>query len=598
MTCKECGAQLPDIAKFCYKCGKTIDVAGVQEDFDPFGTVDVEEIPKKTTENAVKEIEEVQEVIPEEVDDAEKEAVEEEAVAKEENVSEENASEENGEEEITEDAEDEEEGTQNKGFKIMINPDYVPPEVEEEKPFYEEHVNYEELREERAAKMEKKMQVFSVFVAIAVVIGLGLFIFGKFTVNKDFKEKLSAADKLYEAGDYEAAFNAYGDLVEHKGADEEEMVIKQFECLQAIGDEARARDFAFNACRKYSSNNIRKLLDAVGSGGSQTAKPSQSPQASVAPSTAPSEVPSETPSEAPSETPSEVPSETPSEAPSETPSEVPSETPSEAPSEVPSETPSQVPSETPSQVPSQAPSEVPSQVPSQAPTTPPSQSPNEEDSAIGDYTAYEDTVASLSEAMGQAKLSSSCIEAIRVMITEEYAALCAKGQDVYYVDGKFVAQPADGDSVLMVCEKGCAYFGGFAAGKKSGAGVYLKVTQSDAGISYYFYRGVWAENYPNGAGNIEKLSATTGIKTVISTTFENGYYNGEMKIAMTKGATNMGEGTCTVEQGTPVVLKDEAGNEIKSGEKSVIGYLVGEDGSKTEILWDGASKYCVEGLTY
>ena len=432
----------------------------------------------------------------------------------------------------------------------MINPDYVPPEVEEEKPFYEEHVNYEELREERAAKMEKKMQIFSVFVAIAVVIGLGLFIFGKFTANKDFKEKLSAADKLYEAGDYEAAFNAYGDLVEHKGADAEEMVIKQFECLQAIGDEARARDFAFNACRKYSSSNIRKLLDAVGSGGSQTAKPSQSPQASVAPSTAPSEVPSETPSEAPSE------------------------------------------------VPSEAPSETPSETPSDEPTTPPSQSPNEEDSAIGDYTAYEDTVASLSEAMGQAKLSSSCIEAIRVMITEEYAALCAKGQDVYYVDGKFVAQPADGDSVLMVCEKGCAYFGGFAAGKKSGAGVYLKVTQSDAGISYYFYRGVWAENYPNGAGNIEKISATTGIKTVISTTFENGYYNGEMKIAMTKGATNLGEGTCTVEQGTPVVLKDEAGNEIKSGEKSVIGYLVGEDGSKTEILWDGASKYCVEGLTY
>ena len=195
MICKECGTELPDIAKFCYRCGKTVGSVDLQDDFDPFGTDDgvmpvkavapavakadesVKEVDVEVVEETVEEVDVEEAVAPvETVAEAAKEAsVKEEAEAESEKTEETTE-----EKEMIEGAEEAEEAAKaNKGFKIMRNPDYVPPEVEEEKPFYEEHVNYEELREQRAAKMEKRMQILSIFIGIAVLIGIGIFAYTK-----------------------------------------------------------------------------------------------------------------------------------------------------------------------------------------------------------------------------------------------------------------------------------------------------------------------------------------------------------------------------------------------------------------------------------
>lgn len=561
MVCKECGTQLPDIAKFCYKCGKTVDSAGLQEEFDPFGTEEI--IPVTNSAKTNKENMEVKvddqtqdkedknEDVKEVDESVEKEETKSEMVSESEDVEEEittsektedaeeksddeTSKDENSEGEKSQTEEDQEDAPANSGFKIMINPDYVPPEVEEEKPFYEDHVNYEEIREQHAAKMEKRMQVLSVIIGIAVLIGIGLFVFDRYTASQDFDEKYTAAQALYDAGDYEGAFNAFGELVEHKGADEEEMVIKQFECLQAIGDNVRARDFAIDACREYSSDNIRKLLDAVNLDSGSGSKPSNTP------------APSQTPSEAPSESPSEAPTETPSEAPVVTPSPV----------------------------------------------------PEEPDVPMVDYTAYEDTFAQLYTGMDELMTKSNPIAALRVMITEDFAMLCTYKKTVYYSNAQFSETVTDADKVLMLCDNGYVYYGRIKGGKPDIAGVYMQAVKGESGITYTYYRGLWANGYPNGAGKIEKYDGATGTKTVISGGFAMGYYEGDMKITNYKGNTVVSSGSYNIVAGTPTVLKDTAGNDIKDGTQSVIGYVTNEAGTTTNILWDGTTKYMVEGLVY
>ena len=578
MICKECGIQLPDIAKFCYKCGKTVSAEDLQNDFDPFGTddgfipekkvikkeasvkeSDKEEASKKednkeeTSEEASKEETGKQDSNEEETEDLEMlieatiesdatDSTDKEESDKEESDKEESDEKDSDEKDTDEADSDEEEAPANTGFKIMRNPDYVPPEVEEEKPFYEEHVNYEELREQRAAKMEKRMQIVSVIVGIAVLIGIGLFAFSKYANHKDYTEKYDAAQALYDAGDYEGAFAAFGELVEHKGADEEEMVCKQFDCLQAIGDEARARDFAYNACRKYSSDNIRKLLSAVSTSGTATKAP-----ATIAPTVEPTTEPTIEPTIEPTVAPTIEPTVAPTEEPNNEPTETPEDEP-----------------ETP----------------------------------VVDYTAYEDTFVELYTGMETLRNSATPIDALRVMITEEYAKVKASGKNIYYFDGKFATEVGTADNVLMVCPEGYAYFGSMTEGKASGAGVYMSANKSDKGIAYCYYRGLWENGVPNGAGIIEKIDDETGIKTVTTTKFVAGVYDGNVVVTNYRGNEELDKTTYSIVEGVPTPVQDEAGNNITVDGKPVIGYTVSSTGEQTEVTWDGTTKFVVEGYEY
>ncbi len=559
MVCKECGTQLPDGAKFCYKCGKTIDASNDV----------VEDTTKALQEDS---LEEKQDKVAEEdkVEDKKgEETVDEESSKESAEVSEGELDEpSDSEDELDEpsDSEDDADGEEeevNKGFKIMINPDYVPPEVEEEKPFYEDHVNYEEIREQHAAKMEKRMQVLSVIIAIAVVLGVGAFFFFKFTSSQDYEEKLAQAEALFEDGDYEAAFLAFGELEKHGSADPEEMVMKQVDCLQAIGNNTRTRDFVILKVREYSSDEIRKLLDVITSTSTvptNTPAPSDSPVASETPAPSDSPVASETP--APSDSP------------------VASETPAPSDSPVVSETP--------------APSDSP--VASETPT--PTQTPDGEDAPMTDYTAYEDTFSKLAQAMSEVKDEKNISPVASVLVTEEYTKICEYKKDVYYAEGTISNKPIDGDGVMVVLANGYVYYGSVVNGSLSKEGILLGMDILEGVVKgYYMYKGQWENGYPNGTGMITKQDES-GIKKRIGVTFEKGYYNGKMAEIQFLGNVQAGRVDFEVVAGVPVVLKDEAGNDIKKDNLVVVGYYVDKDGNKSEVTWDGVTKLCVEGLVY
>lgn len=599
LDCKYCGTQLPDVAKFCFICGKVVEGDSVPEKKNE----EENNIGMNEIDDSVEEVYNVDSKVAESI---EYEPLEVEHEIEE--FKEEYEADESKEENFHDSSkDDDEEGHEEEkgGYSIMVNPDYVPPEPEEEIVLFAEHIDYQSIYREKADRIEKivvKIGTVACIIAVVAVVG---FLGFKFMSSKKFDKTIQEARSEYNAGNYELALSK---IEEAKGiytADEVEIGILQADVYVAQGENDKALSSileTYNNNRdkelynKYLSvkNSIEETDDNAADDSNDTSDMQDQGELTSAEEGSEEYLKLLGEAEKFLET---------------------------------GDFDSAINScneavkvdatiESVYVVYAQACDGKKDYKKAAAILEVGVDKLNDVGKSVSaDYSnmlkKYQETAATLEEYekfyvklydVAKAFYSTTDISGlIKCVLDDEFKSVIANSQVTYYTQQSgFVSEISDGEG-MAVYNNGYLYYGSFKDGKRSGSGIFAAVAKDDEGkIKYNYYKGDWSGDLPNGKGTIfyAQEYGTPDIAVSITTgTFKNGYENGVMTRSKTVAGKKWGKMEYKVKDGVPQPLKDGKGNVVKNKDNlPVLGYHYFNNKPTYVITIVEGSLFGVEGL--
>lgn len=528
MICKKCGTQLPDIARFCFMCGVAVD-------------------GKDTEESEKKELE-TQDAPQQKSDDA----VPEQTVSKAEEPEE----------------EDEEPG----GYKIMVNPDYVPPENDEdEAPLFEEHIDYQAIYREKSERAEKIiMKVGTVVGVIAAIVIVGVIGFRLVTAHQ-FNSAMDEAKSLYESEDYDAAISRLNEALDLYGADKTEVGLELSKAYIAKGDIEGAQEAVLKLYNETGDgdlyaeyNRVRAFADEETTNADDTTD--------VADDNANDDKYQEMVAKINSEL----------EANDYTAALNSCKEALNIDSSV----------EDVYLLYAQAYAGLGDYTNSAQILKTGIDKLNEAGKNVSsdyktEYNKYSDIVAQLNEysefcsklyqAMSGQFSNGVVKESVELILSDDFDKASKNAEATYYIGDKGFVDSISFGTGMAIYNNGYVYYGSFANGKRSGTGLFMAAQEDETvGIKYSVFKGTWSNGLPNGSGSVTYVEGygTDKVSTsVTSGTYADGYEDGTMSRSKTVEGTKWGVMEYNVSKGVPQAMKDGAGKEAtnKNG-KRILGY--------------------------
>ena len=650
MICKNCGTTLPDIAKFCFICGKTItplddnsDEKNIDDnaDSDAVSTenndsADEHSADKEREDVAESEAKEEQESAPKEVDGEEN--VEEEAdevvednVANEEAVAEQTTETENSQtdssdkktkdsdesketkeskdssedkslddkkDSVTQDDEEEKEEKKEKkdtntgGYRIMVNPDYVPPEIPEEKPLFVEHIDYQSIYAKKAEKIEKiLLRVGTVVGILAVAAGIG-FAGYKLYNSHQFNSVMDTARNQYNAGNYEQAITTLNDAKQMKGADENEVVSLLADVYVDMDDYDTAMQEILKVYNQTGDADLYKKYQSI----KEDADAYNFDEEDIVYKDEGSDEFQELISQA-----RELVSSGDYDGAIEKCKEA---------GKI-DDTLESVYLVYATAYANKNNYEMAVTILDKGITT-----LNEKagKSVSNDYRKllkkyksvgerleeYSDLMKNLYKSMGEVVTINSVKNAVDILTSDDYSDASAISHVTYYTEEKGFTDSISEGKGMAVYNNGYVYYGDFKDGKRVGNGIFMAASNEDDNIKYNLYKGEWSNNLPEGKGTIiyvENFSTDDMAMSVTTGTFKAGYEDGKMNRNKTVAGTKWGNMEYSVKKGVPVALKDDKGKVIATPEgKAVLGYHFFNDRPTHIITIVEGALFGVEGL--
>lgn len=187
---------------------------------------------------------------------------------------------------------------------------------------------------------------------------------------------------------------------------------------------------------------------------------------------------------------------------------------------------------------------------------------------------------------------------IDIMNSEAFQKRIAIDAPLYY------SPEGEGDistgSAMVIYDSENIYSGQIKNGRKQDYGIYFMLTKNNGEQGYYYYRGEWSNDIPDGNGKTEEETTTQDENgnnlvsiTVTNGIFLNGAENGSMQKSFYIGGIETGSVLYTAQKGIPMPMTEEGGitPPIEEGKPYAIGTLV-TDGQTT------GEHYLIEPNTY
>jgi hypothetical protein len=133
----------------------------------------------------------------------------------------------------------------------------------------------------------------------------------------------------------------------------------------------------------------------------------------------------------------------------------------------------------------------------------------------------ENVLSELYKAMAEQNVD----QIIAVMETNIYREQISTEVPIYY--GTSEGDIAKGEG-LIIYKGDQLYYGDIVNGVKKGDGIYFMRTENSYGLGYYYYRGEWENDVPNGVGKVIMVSnqkKESGESIVSKIVTEGIYYN-------------------------------------------------------------------------
>jgi tetratricopeptide (TPR) repeat protein len=187
---------------------------------------------------------------------------------------------------------------------------------------------------------------------------------------------------------------------------------------------------------------------------------------------------------------------------------------------------------------------------------------------------------------------------IAVMETNIYREQISTGAPVYYGTSEGDISKGEG---MIIYKEDQLYYGDVVNGVKKGDGIYFMLTENTYGRGYYYYKGDWNNDIPNGAGKVIVVSnqkKESGEIIVSKTVTEGIYYNaledgtmnkyfyeddtetGRIRYLAQNGVPLSKGTTKRVPSPTPATKSYSIGELYQNGENTGDDYLVDPD-----IVW-------------
>lgn len=554
MKCKECGALIPDISRFCLNCGVPIKKDTDNSDESKENTSkDATENNEEGQDNA----EDSKEVISQNEADniAESKSESETSQSKEKSEKSEetepagNAEPENDtagdtpddteddkKDDTTadnaadttggtpDDTEDdvEDEDNSSKGYAIMVNPDYVPPEIEEEKPLFEEHFDYQSVYREKMEKFEAMLTrvgyVVGGLILVAVVGYFGM----RFYYAHQYNTFVSDGDSAYESGNYTEAVTSYNQALNVKGADKKELADKIVKAYEAEGRYDLAYNDLIAIYNDVADENggdsdmyseVLRLKGLVEGDDKEDSKAEGDKDASVtteSDSTQPTKQDNTQDTDPASESTAD-------------------------------------PAGTP------APGQSSEQ--STKPDSTQAAATGEKKVDVTDRNVHK-LAQSLIGAFENMMSTSIDDGVVKRLVTSNFSDVFTGTGTTYYTRIKRFVEEVDDGTAMVVYGADYVYYGEFKDGKRQGKGILISASKNDEEVvSYYVYRGDWANDLPNGKGSVKivnNFGEENASITVIAGSFVDGYENGEMTKSVFEGGNSKEKKNYTADGKTAV----------------------------------------------
>ena len=661
MICKECGTVLPDVAKFCFNCGVTVEAEPVKEEQENVNVEDTEvTVTEEVEEQAAEEVEETEETVEEaeageeeqaaeEVEETEEtveeaEAGEEEQVAEEveeteetveeaeageeeqaaeeveeteETTEETEASEEFLDEDFKEDEEDsdkeesgeelEEESTESEeeedpdaGFKycIMKNPDYVPPEVEEEKPFFEEHIDYQGMYREKAEKVEKLATKVAAAVAIvAAVVGIGYFGIG-FINSQQYKKSMEEADKLYVEKSYDAAIEKYNSALTMKKADKNEIALGLSKAYQGKGDTQGAIKVVLDIYNETGNQDLyseyqrlKALSENVESDDKTDKEPSGDKENNDNATNEYDQIIIQINEKLDKDDTQAV-------------IDLCRQAIAiDATREEAYLAEAQIYSKQLDYT--NAASVIQKGIDERNKSGKPASVDlanklKEYQDASEKLTEYEETFSSLASALAGTMTNASNLDGvINALLSDTYKKAYSAAEVTYYTEEEGFVNSISSGSGMAIYSTGYVYYGDWDEGKRLGSGILVSAEKKNDVVSYYMYKGDWAGDLPNGTGTITYVTgygSDTNSRSITMGSFADGCEDGDMIISKTVNGTSWGKMEYTVNKGKPNPIVEDGKTKTNRDGKPIMGYYYLIEKATHIAIINESTKLVVNGL--
>lgn len=612
VICKKCGTQLPDIAHFCFNCGIAVDEVtdtndnnlnestndkdlkdGVKADNENINDSDSNDAKEKVLQEDSKDSDTLDDDITDSKEDEQKTKLDNEEAS---------------EDDTDANQTDSEKEEENSGYSIMVNPDYVPPKIEEEVHLFEEHINYQEMYRKRTEKIEKVLTRVGTVVGVIVLVAVVGIVGAKIYFTHELNTAIEQGDSYYANKNYDEAIVKFNEALNARVADatdKKEVALKVMAAYEDQGNYEGARDAVlsvYNDIAKDDEDGARELytqylrLDelALGKSGDESSDKSD-----------------------------------------DTKSEDDGSQNNEAYDTVIKEAQSLMAradfdgaiSKCEEAIAMDASNDVAYITAAKAYASkfdydnavmmcnrgvdaineaglPQS---SELSDALDQYkeivdklAQYGDTCNKIYTSLDEWFTSGMQDNAINTLLTEDYDKVCATADTTYYrKNAGFVNSIANGKGMAVYSTK-YAYIGDWKNGKRQGNGMLVTVQKDDNGsITYYVYKGEWSNDLPDGKGSITLLSGYGQDKIsrrVTVGSFSKGLENGDMVISKIEDGTDWGKMQYSASAGVPAAFKNN-GKEVTNQEgKKVMGYYYLNDKVTHVASFDDGAVFAVNGL--
>lgn len=156
-------------------------------------------------------------------------------------------------------------------------------------------------------------------------------------------------------------------------------------------------------------------------------------------------------------------------------------------------------------------------------------------------------------------------------------------------------------TVMIIYNKSSVYNGNINDSMRKGSGVFFVLSNNKSGHGYYYYKGEWNNDIPEGIGKTEELVYKSNkeggkykLKTVTDGSFMNGYENGSMKKTFYRSGNETEYILYQADNGKPLPFTDENNKQsyVQEGQSYAIALLYIKDKptgkyymAESNILW-------------
>lgn len=211
-----------------------------------------------------------------------------------------------------------------------------------------------------------------------------------------------------------------------------------------------------------------------------------------------------------------------------------------------------------------------------------------------------DTAVKLeSDRLERKRILAELYEAINILNIEKikelmnssfYKEKIAIGEKVYYsLEGE---QQISSGNVMIIYDDVNVFLGELKDGMKKGNGIHFILDNDMQG--YYFYKGEWSNDIPNGSGMVREVNVAKGeddlfhtYRTETEGRYNNGVESGAMHKSFYTDDYEMGNVSYNSQEGVPIPIKDKEGIQIidYSSLRYAIGILYKGSSSTTEYYY-------------